>query len=188
MYIKLIPKKSEVKKSTKMVKDRKSISLFRIKGFTLIEVLVVLVILALFFSTLTFTFKETYYSSILQKEKNLSLKNKAELFWKLSRAFYGAKKFVLKNGSEIYFVTTGGDIYKGVVKAVYKFENETLYYCEFPYTYGDFYECNKTYPLYRFKEFKVFAVIGNREEKDVFKKPKLLKVIIDGDTFYLKDL
>jgi prepilin-type N-terminal cleavage/methylation domain-containing protein len=170
-----------------MVKVKGNITLIRIKAFTLVEVLVVLAILGLLFSTLTFMFKELYLSSIHQKEQNISLKQRAELFWRLTRAFYGAKRFALRNGTELYFITTGGDVYRGVVKAVYKFQNGTLYYCEFPYPYGDFYECNNTYPLYRFKEFKVFAVIGNREEKDFFKKPKLLKVIVDSSTFYLRD-
>ena len=177
------------KKRSTIREDIKAIALLRIKAFTLVEVLAVLALLGILFTTLFFLFKELYTSSLRQKTAALELDQEAKLFWRLTRAFYGAKKFVLRKGTELYFITTGANIYRGLVKEVYKFQNGTLYYCEFPYPYGTIYECNSTYPLFRFRKFKAVALNSPTEkgEENTFKIPPLLKVEVNNDTFYLKN-
>ena len=157
------------------------------RAFTLVEILAVITILGLLFTTLLFTFYEIYNSSLRQKEEALKIQEELKLFWMLSRAFYGAKKFVLRNGTKLYFITTGSNTYRGFVKAVYTFENGTLYYCEFPYPYGSIYNCTQKFPMFKLQSFKAFAVTSKGEEKDYFRKPNLLRLNINNDTFYLKN-
>ena len=158
------------------------------KAFTLLEILVVILILSVFFSTLTFLFKSSFDTASEVLTKNRELQRDIDIFWQLTRAIYGAQKLLLHNGSELYLITTGGIFYPGVVKAVYLYKNGTLYYYEFPYPYGSLesYNSSELKALGRFDNFALIALYGNREVKDDQGRATLFKLILDNQTFYLK--
>jgi prepilin-type N-terminal cleavage/methylation domain-containing protein len=158
-------------------------------GFTLVEVLVVLILLGLIFSTVTFLFWSTVNSSINIVKNSERLKQKALLFWQLQKAFYGAKNFYLEGGKKLFLITSGGQYYKGIVKAVFIYKNSTLYYWEFPYPYGNLtdYNASELQPLYHFSSVSFIAL--NEELKgfeNYYQMPYLLKVEIDNQTLIFK--
>ncbi len=157
------------------------------KAFTLIEVLVVVILLGVFFSTLAFTFKSIFESSLNISTGSRKLREISSLYWSLSRAIYGAKKLKLVDGRELYLITTGGMFYPGVVKAAYIYKNGTLYYYEFPYPYGNLtaIDLRELKPLYHFSEFAIFGLEKNVEKRDASNRVKTFKIEADGISFYV---
>jgi len=157
-------------------------------GFTLIEVVAAIAILGLVFSTIFLLFWRGVNSSLEVTKHSETLKRKALLFWQLTRAIYGAKKFLLLNGTELYLYTTGGNFYKGVVKEVYLFKNGTLYYYEFPYPYKDirYYEKSKLMPIFKADKFEFVATDGIANYTSYNKIPKGFWVIVNGEKWKLK--
>ena len=158
------------------------------KAFTLIEILVVIAILSLLFSTITVIFKSLYEGSLKLSSSSQELSKKIQIFWTLTRALYGSKKVILKNGTQLYLITTGGQFYGGVVKAVYIFKNGSLYYYEYPYPYGSLYDYNnkKLIQLAKFKNFKIYALVNKQLKETFYRKAKLYQLHIDNETFYIK--
>jgi len=157
-------------------------------AFILLEVLLVITILGLVFSTLTLIFKNIYESSLRISSKSSKLNLRAQIFWDLTRSLYGSKRAVLKNGTELYLITSGGQFYGGVVKAIYLFKNGTLYYYEFPYPYGSLYDYDRKslIELGYFDRFELLALYNGKEYKNYPRKAGLYKLVIDNDTFYIK--
>ena len=180
----------ESRKSTEPEKRKKAIiNYFKgNKAFTLIEILVVVAILGLIFSTIAIIFKNLYEGSLQLSSSSQELSKKIQTFWTLTRALYSSKKVVLKNGTQLYLITAGGQFYGGVVKAVYLFKNGTLFYYEYPYPYGSLYDYDKKklIELAKFKNFKIYAIIEGIPKKTFYKKAKLYQLLIDNETFYIK--
>jgi len=135
----------------------------RVRAFTLIEVLVVLTLLGLTFSALLIVFSRGIDSSLRITEESESLKPKASLFWDLQRKIVGAKRLRVENNN-LSMITSGGTIYRGVVKCAYVFKDGKLYYYEFPYPYGaiDEIEEDKLQRVGEFDSFEVQVKEGNR--------------------------
>ncbi|NPB05280.1 MAG: prepilin-type N-terminal cleavage/methylation domain-containing protein [Aquificae bacterium] len=156
-------------------------------GFTLVEVLVVVILLSLVLSTVLFLYKSAFDASGTLLKESERLERISSLYWDLTRAVYGAKRLKLVNGTELYLITTGGKFYRGVVKAAYVFKNRTLYYYEFPYPYGsiDDFGSQKPVELGRFESFKVYAVDGANLLPYSYGRERLFRVEVEGQTFYL---
>lgn len=135
----------------------------RSKAFTLIEILVVLTLLGLTFSALLLVFSRGLDSSLRITENSEKLKLKATLFWDLQRKIVGAKRIRVENNN-LYMITSGGSIYRGVVKCAYIFRDGKLYYYEFPYPYGsiDEVEEDKLQSVGELASFEIHVRDGNR--------------------------
>jgi prepilin-type N-terminal cleavage/methylation domain-containing protein len=188
LIIRIVPMETVVKPTAEAIKNWFIRWKSYYKAFTLLEILVVILILSVFFSTLTFLFKNSFDSAVGLLEKNSKLQRDINIFWQLTRAIYGAKRLILRNGTDLYLITTGGLFYPGVVKSVYLYKNGTLYYYEFPYPYGplESYNSSELKTLGRFDKFALWAVYGGRESKDDDGRATLFKLILDNQTFYLK--
>lgn len=130
------------------------------KGFTLLEVLLVLVLMGLLFGMLSYSFYSSVRNSYALLESAELTKEEAMLFWNLQRKLTGATELVLRKEG-IFMLTSGGDYHQGLVKCAYIYREGLLYYYEFPYPYGDltFYEEDKLLRVGRFKNlhFRVFS-------------------------------
>ena len=151
------------------------------------EVLVAVTLIGLVLSVALFTFLRGVHSSAALTAKNGKITEFANLFWDLTRAVYGAKRLYLRNGTDLYLVTTGGMFNPGVVQAAFLYRNGTLYYYEYPYPKGNIfdYERDKLIALYRLRDFQIIALSGGREFKNYDRKPWRLKVETEGRVFYL---
>jgi len=160
----------------------------RNKGFTLIEILVVLALFSLIFGLISFTFYNVVKNSISLVDSGSSIKEKAILFWDIQRAILSAKDIYIEEEGEnslLYLITAGGLYTKGIVKAFFFVEENALYYREFPYDYGDirYVKEGKTYKLARVNSFRVRAFNGRREVTNFKGIPEYLIVEIDGRKF-----
>ena len=149
-----------------------------------------MVLLGVVLSTALFLFLRGIHSSstiTLEGEKVVRFAN---LYWDLTRAFYGAKRLQLVNGTSLYLITTGGLFYPGVVHSAFIYRNGTLYYYEYPYPRGDIkqIEEDKLIALYRLESFRmeVIGKGGKRLSNYRGKKPPLMEVNASGRVFYLK--
>jgi len=156
-------------------------------GFTLVEILAVLAILGLVFSTVFLLFWRGVNSSLEIAKRSEELQEKALLYWRLTRAIYGAKRLLLLNGTELYLYTTGGNLYGGVVKEAYIFKNGTLYYYEFPYPYKDirYYDKDKLMPIFKADRLEFLAEFngGNFTSYSFNQLPSLVWVKVDGEVW-----
>jgi len=159
------------------------------RAFTLIEVLVVLTLIGLTFSVLLLVFSRGVDSSLSLSGSSRSLVERASLFWDLQRKILGANKIEV-SGNALYMITSGGTLYEGVVKCAYIFRDGRLFYYEFPYPYGalDEVEEEKLQELGKVSEFRVLAVVGNREEKFYEGIPDYIKVHINGEEMVFQTL
>lgn len=132
------------------------------RGYTLIEVLIVITIIGIIFSVLSIIFFSSITNSLDLIENSEKLKRQAILFWDFQRKIGSAKEILLEKG-ELFMITTAGDYYEGVVKCAYISKGDSLFYYEFPYPYGNlkFYEENKLINLGKIKNFKILAVKDN---------------------------
>jgi len=85
------------------------------RGFTLLEVLVVLVLVGLTFSTLLLLLRRGVDTGTGITRYSENLISEASLFWDLQRKIFGARKIKVE-GNSLYMITTGGNLYPGVVK------------------------------------------------------------------------
>ncbi len=159
------------------------------RGFTLIEVLVVLILMGIVFSTLLIVFSRGIDSSLSISEDSEFLKRKVLLFWDFQRKILGAKKILLKKGN-LFMITSGGSIYQGIVKCAYIYRDGKLYYYEFPYPYGaiEEYEEDKLQEIGRYKGWRVVAVVGKREFKSYEGLPNKVRVYVDDEMFIFDTL
>ncbi len=132
------------------------------KGFTLLELLIVLILLSIVFTVVLSVIKSVGQGSIFLKKQAETLKKKAYIYYTLKHQLEDIKRMlVFKKDEEgdVYlgFITTLGEVYPAVVKVRYRFDKGKLFYCESLYTYDNFLSCeNNTETLLGyFKRFKV---------------------------------
>jgi prepilin-type N-terminal cleavage/methylation domain-containing protein len=117
------------------------------KGFTLLEVLIVFILVSLIFVVIYESFKITGEGGFLFSKKGDELSFKLELFYRLKHQLEGVlKNFGMKKENSTYilsFVTSQGEIYRGVVSANYFFKDNKIFYCENPYYSGELFKCKK---------------------------------------------
>jgi prepilin-type N-terminal cleavage/methylation domain-containing protein len=159
------------------------------KGFTLIEVLIVLTVIALVFTLLSTVFYSNIQNSLNLLLSSEKLKTEADLFWNMQRKVFSAQEIYLAKG-ELYMTTSAGDYYQGVVKSayIYKYKEQKLFYYEFPYPYGElkFYEEDKLIPVGEFKDFKILAYKGESSYEEFNGKPDYFTVYLDKRKFIIK--
>ncbi len=161
----------------------------RDRGFTLVEVLIVLAVMGLAFGSLALIISRgTDSSSALIKDSE-SFKLEVTLFWDLERKVLGAKRIKIEKDS-IYMYTTGGNHFPGVVKCAYTLREGKLMYYEFPYPYGsiDDLEGGVSYVIGKVESFEVFASDGERDETVYDGIPPFVKVVINGREFVFETL
>jgi len=103
------------------------------KGFTLIEVLIVLMLISLLFSVVLLVFKVAGIHGIIYEKEAEILRNEAVLFYKLKHQLESSENINLeKRGKEIILkiLTPDGESISGLVDACYIYANNTLYYEE----------------------------------------------------------
>ena len=103
------------------------------KGFTLVEVLVVLILISLLFSFLFIAFFQSVQSSLNIEKSANQIKKQANLYWFLEKLVYTAQNFSIINGTAIYFKGPCGLFHKGIVKCALIYKKPWLYYYEYPY-------------------------------------------------------
>ncbi len=159
------------------------------KGFTLVEVLIVLSLLGLTFSVLLLTWARGMDSSLNISKRAEELKSEILLFWDLQRKILGAKKIKLYRGN-IYMITTGGSIYQGIVKCAYVFNNGSLFYYEYPYPYGALEEIeeDKLQRIGNFENFEVSAVKDKKEWRDYEGMPDYVVIRLNDREFVFETL
>ena len=158
------------------------------KAFTLIEVLIVLTIISLVFTTVIFSFKRVVDSSLNTIGKGENLKKELLLFWELQRAFYGAKRIMIKEGREVYLITSAGEKFRGLVKRAFIYKEGTLYSYEFPYPSGslDLIEEEKLQKVNEFKNLKFYAIDSQGKHENYDGLPDYVVVEIEDKKFTFK--
>lgn len=159
------------------------------KAFTLVEILVVLTLLSVTFSTLLLVFSRGIDSSLNLFSESQKLRSEVLLFWDMERKVLGAKRIKIEN-DRLYMITSAGSLYEGVVKCAYFLKEGKLYYYEFPYPYGpiDDIEEDKAYEIGLFKEFSIRAIVNSREEVSFDGLPQYVEIIADGRKFLLETI
>jgi len=158
------------------------------EGFTLTEVLVVLAIISLVFSLILISFRRATFFTLDAKEEAEELKSEALIFWELQRSLAGAKRLKVNRGKELFLTTSGGSIYRGIVKKGFIFKEGWLYLYEFPYPSGslDFYEEDKLIKLSRVKSFKVLALDSRGRHENYEGLPPFVIVELNSKEFTFK--
>ncbi|RMH01911.1 MAG: prepilin-type N-terminal cleavage/methylation domain-containing protein [Aquificota bacterium] len=159
------------------------------RGFTLLEVLLVVSLLGLLFGLLSFSYHSALRNAYglnqdTQKEKEITL-----FLWGLQRKLLGASDLYLKKDA-IYMLTTGGEYYEGLVKAVYVFKDGWLYYYEFPYPYGEltFYEEDRLVKLLKLKSLSFRAYTPQGYQEEFRGLPTRVEVSLEGKRFLFEVL
>ncbi len=115
------------------------------KGFTLLEILVVLLLLSLIFGTVVTVFRTAGQGALLLKRDAERLYQRAFLAYRLRHQLEGLlRSFRLeKREGTLYmgFVTSSGENYPGVVQVRYRYSGGELFYCEKPYPEGEILSC-----------------------------------------------
>ncbi|RMH79738.1 MAG: prepilin-type N-terminal cleavage/methylation domain-containing protein [Acidobacteria bacterium] len=153
------------------------------RGFTLLEVLLVLVLMSIFLGMLTYSFYSTLKNSYAIVELSELTKEEAKLLWNLQRKLSGALELYVKKDS-LFMLTSAGDYYQGVVKCAYIFKDGWLYYYEFPYPYGEltFYEEDRLIRVGRFEGFQIRAYVMGNHLEEYRGVPEVLEFKIGGKT------
>lgn len=154
------------------------------RGFTLLEVLLVLVLMGVFFGVLSFSFYSSVRNSYALSESAQLAREEALLFWSLQRKLTGATDLYLKRDA-LFMITSAGDYYQGVVKGAYIYRDGWLYYYEFPYPYGDitFYEEDKLLRVGRFGEVSFRAFVEGQYLEEFRGIPQWVEVKIENKVF-----
>ncbi|MFN4319281.1 MAG: prepilin-type N-terminal cleavage/methylation domain-containing protein [Aquificaceae bacterium] len=151
------------------------------RAFTLVEVLLVLVLMGLFFGTLSYSFYSSLRSSYLLSQSSQLTKKEILLFWDLQRKLTGATSFYLRKDA-LFMITSSGDYHQGMVKCAYIYRDGWLYYYEFPYPYGDiaFYEEDRLIKLRRFKDLSFRAFSNGSYFEEFSGLPQWVEVSFEG--------
>ncbi|MDQ7039125.1 MAG: prepilin-type N-terminal cleavage/methylation domain-containing protein [Aquificota bacterium] len=153
------------------------------KGFTLVEVLVVLALFGVSVSLLVIVFSRGVDFSLSLEERSERVRRTALLFWDLQRKFFGAERIYIE-GDSVYMVTSGGDYFPGMVRCAYVFRDGNLLYYEDRDVGGDIYGVTgKGKIVGRFRDFRVVAVEGNRELSVYDGLPSRVRVYVDDKVF-----
>jgi len=158
------------------------------RGFTLVEVIVVLVLLGLIFSILLVVYIGGIKNSLGLLKRSESLNLEGRLFWRFTRSIFGASRVKLVNGTALYLITTGGNVFRGVVWEAYIYnpQNKTLDYYEFPYPPEKIDEIPPqavSYRLGKFSNFLIMAVDTGRTYADYSGLPDKIEVKINNNTY-----
>jgi len=130
------------------------------KGFTLIEVLIVLILTSLVFGIVLLVLKVAGISGIRYDKKSDLIRQNLLIYYRLKHQLEGAMEFLqfktTPNEKILKFYTTQGYTYPGNVEVCYKYINGTLYYAEQIEGLKDEKLCeNSTYAIGTFKSFVV---------------------------------
>ncbi|MCS7262001.1 MAG: prepilin-type N-terminal cleavage/methylation domain-containing protein [Aquificaceae bacterium] len=151
------------------------------RGFTLLEVLLVLTLLGIFFGVLSYSFYSSARTSYALMESAELTREEVLLFWNLQRKFVGATDVAVRKEG-VFMITSAGDYYQGVVKCAYIYKDGWLYYYEFPYPYGDltFYEEDRLVKVGRIRELSFRAFVGGQYLEEYRGLPQWVEVNIEG--------
>ncbi|MCX7990136.1 MAG: type II secretion system GspH family protein [Aquificaceae bacterium] len=151
------------------------------RGFTLLEVLLAISLMGVFFGILSYSFYSSLRNSYALLESVELTREEVLLFWNLQRKLTGAIELSLYK-DRIFMVTSSGDYYQGVVKWAYLYKDGWLYYYEFPYPYGDltFYEEDRLIKVGRFREFSFRAFSGGQYFEEFRGMPQWVEVSFEG--------
>ncbi len=152
------------------------------KGYTLLELLIVLTLISLIFSLISFSLYSNVKSSLNIVKSSEHLKEEVLFFWELQKLFYSAQEIVIRDGERAHLLTRGGRFYRGLVMVSLIFKDGKLYYYEFPYFKNsvDYYEEDKLRLIPWVKEFKVYAYRGGKVMKDFKGIPERIIVKLNG--------
>ncbi|NPA40002.1 MAG: prepilin-type N-terminal cleavage/methylation domain-containing protein [Thermodesulfobacteria bacterium] len=103
------------------------------RGFTLVEVLVVLILVSLLFSVILLVFKVAGIHGIIYEREAEKLRNEAFLFYELKHQLESSQGIEVKrvgNRVILEITTPDGESVPGIVDACYIYANQTLYYEE----------------------------------------------------------
>ncbi|HIP43508.1 MAG TPA: type II secretion system protein [Aquifex aeolicus] len=158
------------------------------EAFTLVEILIVLSIISLIFTLLFTSLTRVIGVSLDAVRTSEKLKGEMLLFWELKRSFVGAKEIFIKEGKEVYLITSGGNRYKGIVKKAYIFKDGYLYLYEFPYPVGsiDFYEGDKLVKIGKPTSFRVYALDSQGKHENFKGIPPYVIVELEKKEFTFK--
>lgn len=157
------------------------------KGFTLLEVLLVLILVSLLFGVLSYSFYSFLTNSTSLLADSEKLKQEASLLLNIQRKVLSAKTLYMEK-DKLFMITPVGDYYEGVIKCAYVYKDKTLYYYEFPYPYGDirFYEEDKLIKLGRFDTFSIKAY-DKGQFSDTFQGvPQVVYVKLNSHELFIK--
>ncbi|MGC8942156.1 MAG: type II secretion system protein [Sulfurihydrogenibium sp.] len=160
------------------------------KGFTLIEVLVVIAIISLVFGVLSYSLYSSITNSLELSKTSENIKNLSSFFWDMEKKFSTSKALYLKNfnGSPVLTLYNTAGNNKGLVKSVFFIKDNFLYYYEYPYIYADpfFYDEKESYKLFKVKDVKIYVVKDNQQMMEFQGMPDYLVFEIDGTKMVFK--
>lgn len=131
------------------------------KGFTLFETLLVFFLLSLVFGTVLTLFHTAGQGALTRRQEAEYLNHQAFLSYRLRHQIEGfLRSFRMEkreDGLYMGFITSFGEIYRGVVQVRYRYQGNELFYCEKPYPYGEILSCeeNKEVSLGTLKDFRI---------------------------------
>ncbi|MEZ0360718.1 MAG: prepilin-type N-terminal cleavage/methylation domain-containing protein [Hydrogenobacter sp.] len=159
------------------------------RGFTLLEVLLVLVLIGILFGLISYTFYSLVTNSLSLAKDSERLKEDASLLWNIQRKILSSKSIYLEK-DKLFIITSAGDYYEGMVKCAYIYKDGILYYYEFPYPYGDirFYEEDKLIKLGRFDTISFRAYKGGNFYDTFDGIPELIYVKMNNREFVIRIL
>lgn len=154
------------------------------KAFTLVELLVVITIVSLVFSVLSYSLYSAIKNSLDVSGRSEYVKNLSSFFWDMQKKFSTSKMIYLKNldGNPILTLYNTSGYNKGLVKSVFFIKDGFIYYYEYPYIYGDpfFYDEKESYRLFKISSIKIFAVKDNQQMQEFQGTPDYLIFEIDN--------
>ncbi|ACG57591.1 hypothetical protein HY04AAS1_0904 [Hydrogenobaculum sp. Y04AAS1] len=151
-------------------------------GFTLLEILVVIVIVSLFFSTLIGSYFFIVKKSLKTMKDSKNLYNYAKAIYNLENAIKCSKSIKIdnsKNFSTLYLYTYCG-IYKGFSKEVFFVKDNTLYIYAYPYEFGDifFYDEKKAIKLIPITNFRAEFINNDLIKFNINNKHFIVPILI----------
>ena len=151
------------------------------RGFTLLETLIVITLMSIFFSVLSYSFYSSVKNSYLLLESAELTREELLLFWNLNRKVAGATELHVRRDG-VFMITPSGDYYQGIVKCAYIYRDGWLYYYEFPYPYGDltFYEEDKLIRIGKFKELSFRAYANGQYFEEFIGIPQWIELNTEG--------
>lgn len=157
------------------------------RGFTLTEVLLVLIITGLIFSVITLVFSSSVNNSLNLISRAETLKKEASLLWNIQRKILSSTELLLEK-DKLHMITAAGDFFEGVVKCSYIIKEGTLYYYEFPYPYGDlrFYEDRGLIFVGSFRDLKILAYKNQQIHQEFKGIPDYFQIELNGKVFVVK--
>lgn len=138
------------------------------RGFTLLEILAVLLLLSLIFGTVVTVFRTAGRGALSIRQDAERLYQRVFLTYRLRHQIEGLlRSFRLEkreDGLYLGFITSSGETYRGVVQVRYRYSGKELFYCEKPYPHGEILSCDEAreVSLGTFEDFRVKVFSGGR--------------------------